>query len=1176
MQKFYITFRTLFLSFLISCLFLNVVAQSKSNKVISITVKDGKLAQILKKIQDQAQMQIVYNGQLVDQESLQTVVAKNEGLIQLLDRILRNTQLTYTVQNDVIVLSQKQQDSKVVSGTVINTDGEFLLVATITNITTGVTTRSNEKGFFRISAEIGHRLQVSHVGFEIYEQEIRNFKSLTITLYSKEQVLEDVVLTGYQTIDKRLSAGSTFSLKGKDIEEPNVSNIASMLQGKVPGLSIETNSGSPNAIPRMRVRGTSTLVGNANPIWVVDGIIREDPVNVNPDNVMGLNPSDMEKILRGGVQNASADLMGNSISGVNVNDIETITFLKDAAATSLYGTRAANGVIVITTKRGQVGEPKLDYSASLGFVQKPNYNQLQLMNSQERTQLSQQLYADGFRFKVQPLPLGYDGAYIDLINRTISQEEFDQRVADLETQNTDWFDLLFKNSFNQTHSLSLSGGSENTSYRSSLSYSNLRGTAPKDRNDNINGSIAMNSRMNKKLRVDFSLNGGYRNSTGYYNTVNPLSYAIRTNRAIHPNLFYPAKLTSFGQTEGTSPLEYNIFNEIAETGNSTKNTQLNTTLSVNYKILPSLTFISLLGAGASSQTSEQYATERSFAVAQFRGYDYGSVIAGGPEESMSPLPFGGELNTNDHTNLTYSWRNSLNFNQSLFSGRDLLTLFGAQEIRSSKYKGSSIYQHGYLKDRGESFAILPAYYYVFQRQMQNLVENSFSVLGSATYSISQKYVLNGNIRVDASNRFGQFTNSRFLPVWSVAGRWNVDQEQWLRDSYWISALMLKGSYGVQGNAVKNVGPDLILDIPTYDAIHPLAKEYILRIKSLAYPDLKWEQTKSYNVEMGLGLFDNFVTMALGAYYKKTEDAISRFDVPAEYGNYSMYMNGATIVNKGIEVAIDFNLIQKNDWTWRISANTSKNWNQLSKGSDVIMTIYDYLNGNLQQTDQPLGTFYVFGYKGLNPANGIPMFDGIDDIDNPRDLEYEKFLIKAGSKHYDITGGLSSIVNYKNWGIHAHFNFSLGAMRLLNPLFKGDNAQLGPDPDQNLPKSFTNRWRQPGDETYTNIPSFTPTLSEQREYAGSHQLSRYHMYDQSTIMLAPADFLKLRNLAVSYQVPSKWAQHMRISQASIFMGVSNVFTIANKLWDGQDPETFGVGTSALPQVPAYNLSINISF
>jgi TonB-linked SusC/RagA family outer membrane protein len=1161
---------------LLAVFLLPASAQQKNSKKISLTVQNGTLEEILQSIIKQTSVRIVYNQELIRKSPRISFGASNEELKSVMKRLLNGSAFTFVLQDDVMIIAPREDPDDVkkkhIKGEVLDDKGMPLPVVTVNVTGTAATTYTTEQGKFSIELEEAGSLTYSYVGFQKKTVKPVSEEFQKIILIPEENKMNEVVITGYQEVSKRLSASSTFTLKGVDVKQPNVPNIASMLQGKVPGLSVVNTSGSPNAVPKLRIRGTSTLLGNANPIWVVDGVIRTNPDNANPDDLLGPDASTRDKILfKDGILSKSS-LAGNSISGLNVNDVESITFLKDASATAIYGTSAANGVIVITTKKGIAGKLTIGYNAETNFNQRPSYNKLQLMDSKQRVQLSREIYEDGLFYENQPASVAYEGALMDLIGKRITQEQFAQRVARLETINTDWFNTLFQNSGSIAQHINFSGGTEKVKYYSSISYDNYKGSAKNDWQKRLSGMMSLNSEISSRLQINFSLDGSLRNSSGYYG-IDPLGYALQTSRTIDPSISYPTLTIGADNI----PLNYNVLNEIEQTGSSSRNLSLNATFGLNYRVLKGLRFRSLVNGAAQNLHSEEYATEYSNYVAKLRGYNYGSVTPGGALESLSTLPSGGVLQTDDKNNYNYSIRNTFEYDKRLFGDRDQLNIMAGQELSSVTYKGFSEFLLGYLKDRGESFAMLPQAYLFNQPRRVNTVQNSLSLFGSASYAIMGKYVLNANIRTDASNRFGQYANSRFLPIWSVAGRWNIGEEKWFQKSNMISGLDLKASYGFQGNVVSAVGPDLVAMMDENGGIDQFAKEYILKLKSLPYPDLRWEKTRSYNVEMHAALFNSFADFSVAYYDKRGTDVITQRKIPTEYGIASMYVNGGNIRNHGIEASVLLNLIRKENLSWTVSGTVSKNYNAVQQSSDAAQyNIFDYLSGTAQLTGQPVGTFYVFSFKGLNPKDGMPIFNKLDDASYVNGKPLTDYLVVGGKSNPDLTGGLHTSVRYKSFSVGMSFAFSLGATRLLNPIFQDLNGQTTPLASQNLNTAFAQRWRKPGDEKFTNIPSFVNYGGFQNLPDGASGINRYYAYSYSDVMLVSGDFLRCTALNLSYQFPDKLSKRCGFTSASIHTGVSNPFLFASKKLNGQDPEIAGIGGTALPITPAYNLGFNVSF
>lgn len=372
------------------------------------------------------------------------------------------------------------------------------------------------------------------------------------------EVLEEVVKTGYQAIKEKGVAGAYTKVKAEDLLITGNETLEQMLQGLVPGMMVINQSGLTGTRQKVRVRGTSTLLGNADPVWVVDGIIQEDKVPFQMDvfNTIGDNNVDMMK-----------DFVGSAVSWLNPNDIEDITILKDASATAIYGVKAANGVIVITTKKGQRGRMSLNYSGNFTTSVRMNYNKLEIMNSKERVELSREGYERGAKMRDETI--GYTGLALAYERQEISLDEFTRRAKELETMNTDWFDILYRTPFTQTHSISFSGGDEKSTYRTSFGYSDIKNTAKGNGQTSYFGSLNMDVILWNQLTLSSSLSGDHTETTAFADGVDPFGYALNTSRVLTP-YGKDGKLQYYEK----NAYDYNILNELANSGNTNKSRSL--------------------------------------------------------------------------------------------------------------------------------------------------------------------------------------------------------------------------------------------------------------------------------------------------------------------------------------------------------------------------------------------------------------------------------------------------------------------------------------------------------------------------------------------------------------------------------------------------------------------------
>lgn len=486
-------------------------------------------------------------------------------------------------------------------------------------------------------------LQASFIGMETIEQRVRVAKSQTVEaspfiMRDDMNSIDEVVVTGYQNIAKTRSTGAVTQIKMDDIMQPGLPSVDQMLSGRIPRLMTMQTSGEATATPKIRIRGTSSISGNKAPLWVLDGIILSEDVTVD------------HSLLNG---DDAAYLVGNAIAGVNPQDIESITVLKDASATALYGVQAANGVIVVTTKKGKSGRPQLRYNGSVSVSKRLGYGSLDLMNAAERIELSRTLIDNGYRYAQTPYEVGYEGAYLKYMNGELSYDGFKNEVQAMADRNTDWYGLLFRNAFSNNHTVSLSGGTEHTTYYGSLGYSDTESTGRSSSSRRYNFNSKINSWLKpEKIYLGLNLRAYTTKNTGYSTMagVNPNDYAYTTTRTIpafNTDGSYYIYPTRFGINSGSfttqiqgvnSERRYNILNELATTGMNSDLTSFTGALDFHWKITPDVTYELFGSYDKTITTTTDHATDGSTYVADLRGYMQGDVAKGDPLEKLSPLP----------------------------------------------------------------------------------------------------------------------------------------------------------------------------------------------------------------------------------------------------------------------------------------------------------------------------------------------------------------------------------------------------------------------------------------------------------------------------------------------------------------------------------------------------------
>lgn len=1163
-------------------------------KKVSLNLKNVKRAAAVQALQKQTNMEFFYNEDDLNKNAPIIINIKDKSVAEALTLILDGTGMTFSIEKNVVVIKVVatpvgSPTLKIkVSGKVTDEKGLPIPGVNVSDPQTRVGATTNGNGEYVITVDKGATIRFSFIGMKpatIGITAVGDAKLVTrnVTMEDEDNVMNEVVVTGYQNIARRDLVGSVAMVKADDIKIAGTNSIDKLLQGQLAGVAVTNTSGMVGSKPKVRVRGTSTLLGSQEPVWVVDGIIQEDPI-----------PFDYQQLNSIGGQSSNdaiKNLVGSTVAFLNVDDIEDITVLKDASSTAIYGVKAANGVIVITTKKGKVGKASIGYATNFTTSERPNYGQFNLMNSKERIDVSREIYERGLQFAVMPDPISYEGLQASLFDKKITQEQFAAGVNKLETNNTDWFGLLFQAPLSQTHSLSVSGGSDKTTYYGSLGYGNDKGNTKGNEQTRYTASVNINSNLTDNLRVGLKLNGSKSITNGFYQ-VDPFKYAFNTSRTIQAfndngsPFFYAAPNTAAGS------YRYNILNELSQTGNTNKLSSINMAANLEYKFLKDFTFQSLLGYGNSQTNANTFASETSNFITLSRGYEYGTVLPGSIYYLQSQIPVGGVYNAFSVGNESVTLRNSLAYNKRLRSNKDGLNVMVGQEIRSSKYDGLSQTNYGYLPDRGKSFVQIPLTITTTAGGVMNnplfagttpvitdRLSNYLSYFGTATYNFNQKYVFNANIRTDASNRFGQYSNHRFLPIWSIGGKWNIAEEHWFDSFSWMNQFSARLSYGFQGNVAENFSPDLVARIPTDGtAINPITGDPSLYIKSLAYKDLRWERNKTTNIGLDFAFLKNRVSGTVDYYIKKGYDVIVQKTIPLEYGLLTMPINAGNINNKGFEVSVNLGAIRTPDFDWNISFNTSKmTTNVLRSGAISLNNWETAASGGLYKEGYASSGIFSFDFAGLNPANGNPMFNGLDVSTNPAAAtDITKAMVYSGQLDPKFTGGLTNNFRYKSFTLNTFIYISTGNVKRLAPLYPtATSANSAPYPFQNLSSELVNRWRQPGDEAFTNIPSL-PSAGLPANSSGiipgtSQQPFLRTMYDYSTARVVDASFARLKNVSLGYVVPAKQIKQLGLKSCQVMATVTNLFYIADKRLNGQDPEVYG---NSLPIPRTYSLSLNI--
>ncbi len=945
--------------------------------------------------------------------------------------------------------------------------------------------------------------------------------------------------------------------------------------------------------PKIRIRGTSTLVGNREPLWVVDGIVVQDPVEIAPEE---LNDPDY------------VNRIGNAIAGINPQDIERIDVLKDAAATAIYGTKAANGVIVVTTKRGFEGKPQVSYSTNVTYKRRPRYSDhsINVMSSKERIQLSRELADSHYHWDSNVTLVGYEKALNDLYNKTIDYSEFTNQVSAMESQNTDWFNLMCRDSWSQQHTASVSGGSSRSRYYASLGYNKDNDVIKWNSNKRYTASMNIDNTFSKLLTTSFTFNGYHTERNYYQDNLNPLDYAYNASRVINPfnadgtYAFYEKRMN--GVNTNSTSYNYNILNELDNSYKKQVTNSFTMTANLKFNFTDWLTGNAIFSMTNQNTDIEGYWGEKTAHAAVLRGAEYGEEIQ---YKNSSLLPQGGELSKNNVRDMSYTVRFQLDANK-YFGEDDKHNIYATLgiEINSDKYKGYSTVNRGYYPDRGETFVsdIDPTVYTGYASWLASNVPtvtdnitNTFSTYLSLTYAYKRLWRVNLNGRIDGSNKFGDRSNDKFLPIWSLSGSYDLSS---LLKAKWIDYASAKASFGFQGNMLDTESPVMTIKKGTMDSYY---NEFCSTIYKHPNPDLRWEKTTSYNIGLDFSLFDHRLEMDIEAYYKKTKDAFMTKKVSSVNGVSSYVINGGDVMNKGYSFDITYNAIRNKDFRWTISTSISKVINSVNSRPDSqTYDLSDFLNGTVVVEGQSVNTFYSYKFIGLSPKDGGPLFD--DYGDNQAALRglskydvYTTVLEASGKRDADIQGSLTNTFRYKNWRATLTLGYSLGAKTRLFAMYgsAASGQAYGTEmyPEKNYSRDYQERWMKPGDEKKTNIPALISSEQEaywkySNHWSTSNEVAYkdlpeiadnyWDMYDYSNIRVVSADYLKLQSASITYEMTQQMLRSIGFQRLALTLSAYNLFCLCDSKLKGQTPTQGGFSSIQLSDRPSFALGLNIIF
>ncbi len=1098
-----------------------------------------------------------------------------------------------------------------VNGQVKDKSGSILPGVSIREKGTTAVASTDSKGNYQIKVGENATLIFSFIGYKSKEVQVSGKTTINVVLEEDINQLKEVTIsTGYQDVNKKLFTGSATSLKAADVQRVGVPDVSRMLEGQVAGVSVQNVSGTFGAAPKIRVRGATSLSGDNKPLWVVDGIILEDIVNISNEQ---LSTGD------------ASTLIGSSIAGLNADDIESFEILKDAAATASYGARAMNGVIIVTTKKGKntEGNALVSYSGNFTTFLKPSYNQFDVMNSADQMQVyldmqnkgwmnhpnvSSEINGGVFR-KMYDLMYDYNPqtSQFALKNDAFNRIQFLNRYANA---NTDWFDVLFRNSLMQDHSISIQAGTAKSKFYASTSYLNDSGWTVGDNVKRFTGNLRGTFDLTDKLQIELITTGSIRDqrSPGTVNQdnnavtgraardfdINPFNYALNTSRTLTP-YDENGKREFFVQN-------YAPFNILTELENNTiKTTLIDLKIQggIKYKITKDLKYAFNGSYRYVKSDREHSITEYSNAANAYRAYGSQTIIENNrflyknPDKPgslpMVVLPEGGFYNTTYNGLTNYYMRHSLEYDKT-FNEDHIFNAFAAVELRSIDKQNRLNNGIGYQFDRGGVPFIIPEYYKQaleansFPYEMGHNYERYFNYMSRIAYSYKGKYSVNVTGRYDGSNLMGESKTARWLPTWNVSGAWNIDKEEFYgadehenttpsQLSKIINRATIRATYGLTASMGSATNSSVILRNQTTRRADVVDKESSLYISNLENSKLTWEKQYETNIGLDLGFLKDRITLSVDFYKRNGFDLIGHLPTAGIGGESLKYANYADMKSKGIEVTLNAKIINQDKFKWSTNLNFGYNKSEITnlEYSPSIFNLITPDGG--ARLGYPQRALFSIQFDGLEHNTGLPTFINEKGERNARavyfqsqDLQYLKYEGQVDPK---ITGGFSNRFSYGNFSLSALVTFSAGNKVRLSPNFSDTYSDLSATSND-----FLRRWVSPGDELKTDVPSIADIYII-KNLDGTTK--PYNAYNYSSARVADGGFARLKQVMLTYQLPKKWGKPIGATNASISFTGNNVWLIySDKRLNGQDPEFFSSGGVAMPIPHQYSVSLKLGF
>ncbi len=1071
-----------------------------------------------------------------------------------------------------------------ISGTVVASDygNEPILGATVTVVGKKTNAITDIDGKFTVDVPAGGKLQVSYVGYKTITLVAK--QDMQIVMEPDANVVDEVVVTGIQKMDKRLFSGATTKVDAEKAKMSGVADISRALEGRAAGVSVQNVSSTFGTAPKIKVRGATSIYGSSSPLWVVDGVIMEDAVDISADD---LSSGD------------AATLISNAIAGLNADDIESFQVLKDGSATSIYGARAMSGVVVVTTKKGRSGHSSVNYTGEFTYRMKPSYRTYNISNSQEQMGIYKEMAAKGwleFSALANGSTSGLYGQMYQLMDQydpitgefglPYTQSAINSYLQQAEFRNTNWFDLLFNDNIMMQHSVSIATGSDRANLYASVSALSDPGWY-KDANverytANMNASFNLSRKLSFTLRANASTRkqkapGTLNQSTdvvsGTVNRqfdINPFSYAMNTSRTLDHNTSYKRNYAVF-----------NIFDELENNYIDVSVNDIKFNGELSYKPFVGLE-INALGSYRVNNSSREHfvLNDANQANAYRAGVDNPNVMYNNkflyqdPDEPnslpVSVMPEVGIYKVNRNSVVQLDFRGTINYNK-IWNDTHIFNSLVGMEANRADYDAYEHSDFGVDYNNSRKVIITPKLYKQMKQEGTELTSfakswnRRLAYFANVNYSYKGIYSLNLTGRYDGSNQLGKAHSSRWLPTWNVSTSWNMHEEKFFQK-------FMQKTKNAVSHASMRLSYSLVGEQTTASNAYPIFRAYTvwrpqgelqetgIALYQLGNSDLTYEKKNEFNIGFDLGFLSNRINLVTDFYWRNNFDLMGYMNTQGSGGEIRKFANVASMKSHGMEATITTQNIVSKDWNWTTDLTFSYTSTEITNLLSRTRVIDLVRSSGFARQGYPHRALFSIPFVGLNDE-GIPTIineDGEVTTTNINFQEYDKldFLKYEGPTEPTITGGLNNMIRWKRLKLNLFITYSFGNKLRLDPVFSASYSDMSA-----MPKEFKNRWVIPGDEKRTDIPA----IASVRQYINNNQLgTAYSAYNYSTARVADGGFIRLKTVSLTYDVPETLLHKIGVNTCSVKLDATNLFLLyADSKLNGQDPEFVNAGGVASP-------------